>query len=235
MDMRLHRFYSPSRIQDDSVDIADRELVHQWKHVFRYNVGSQVILFDGSGAEYLCMISSLRTAGATLSVLKKHIKKSLVGRPIWLCMAVVKKDNFEWVVEKATELGITHIVPIVAERTEKKNLNMDRLKKIAVEASEQCGRVDVPTIHPVTTLPELFARNILPDAKILLHPDGVPVAQYFENHRLSDVAVFIGPEGGWSDLELNFFAHYGVPALSMGHYVLRAETAAIAGVSLLSL
>jgi 16S rRNA U1498 N3-methylase RsmE len=69
--MRLHRFWSRTPITGDSVDISDSELIHQWKSVFRYNVGSQVILFDGDGHDYVCLISSLRTQGATLAVIQK--------------------------------------------------------------------------------------------------------------------------------------------------------------------
>lgn len=80
-------------------------------------------------------------------------------KDVWLCMAIVKKDNFEWIVEKGTEIGVNHFVPVVAERSEKKDLNMERLIKIAREASEQSGRGTVPEIHPVMTLEDIFSNS----------------------------------------------------------------------------
>ena len=133
--MRLHRFYVDKVISGEELDITDRELVHQWKAVFRYNVGSQVILFDGLGFDYLCIISSLRNLGATVSIIKKNKNKVEPCRNLWLCIGLIKKDNFEFAVQKATELGVTNIIPILCERSEKKNINMERLQKIAIESS----------------------------------------------------------------------------------------------------
>ncbi len=113
--MRLHRFYLKTPISQDRFDVSDRDLIHQWRTVFRYNVGSQVILFDGEGIDHLCMITSLRNLGATVEVVEK--KKNIVKAKInlWLCVGLIKKDNFELVVEKATELGAAHIVPVLCD------------------------------------------------------------------------------------------------------------------------
>ncbi len=94
--MRLHRFYTPTSISDEKFDISDRELVSQWRSVFRYNVGSQVILFDGSGTDFLCMITSLRNLGATVEVVQKKQNKNMPKINLWLCIGIIKKDNFEW-------------------------------------------------------------------------------------------------------------------------------------------
>lgn len=235
--MRLHRFYTETAIRGKSFDISDRELVHQWRSVFRYNVGSQVILFDGFGIDYLCIISSLRVSGATLVVLREIKKESTTPRKnIWLCMAMVKKDNFELIAQKVTELGVSNIVPILGEHSEKKKINMERLKKITVEASEQSGRGDVPNIHQVTTLQELFTSGVLPQDKIVLHTeDGITFEKYKSSTNQNSVAVFVGPEGGFSPKEIALFKSYNVQVVSLGSQILRAETAAIAISSLLLL
>ena len=93
--MRLHRFYLDQAISGPTFDISDKELVHQWKNVFRYNVGSQVIIFDGLGFDYLCMISSLRTTGATVGVIQKIKGGEKLKRNVFLCVGIIKKDNFE--------------------------------------------------------------------------------------------------------------------------------------------
>src|SRR3990167_11054935 len=121
--MRFHRFYVNNTIFHDTFDITDRDLIHQWRSVFRYNVGSQGVLFDGSGADYLCMITSLRNLGATVSIIKKTKNDFVPSCELWLCVGIIKKDNFELVVEKATELGVLHIVPILCDRSEKKNID----------------------------------------------------------------------------------------------------------------
>jgi 16S rRNA (uracil1498-N3)-methyltransferase len=232
--MRLHRFYITTPISQETFDIADKDLVHQWKKVFRYNVGSQVVLFDGSGADYLCIITSLRNLGASVSVLKKRDLGMRERRNVWLCLALIKKDNFELVVQKATELGVTNIVPLLCEHSEKKNLNMDRLSKIAVEASEQSGRGDIPVIHPVSDISDLLSLGVLPQQKILFHPSGIPFEQFRAVSEPS-VCAFVGPEGGWSDAELATFASFNILSISLGSQILRAETAAIAVSSLLLL
>lgn len=233
--MRLHRFYIETPISGNTFDISDRELVHQWKKVFRYNVGSQVILFDGTGTDYLCMISSLRSLGATLSIIKKT--ESVIPRKnVWLCMAMVKKDNFELIAQKVTELGVTHIVPILCEHSEKRKINMVRIKKIITEASEQSGRGDIPVVEPVTTITELFQKGILPQEKIVLHTEG---GMTFDKYKTTtdqlSIAVFVGPEGGFSPKEIALFKSYNMSVVSLGPQVLRAETAAIAISSLLLL
>jgi len=135
--MRLHRFYTTTPITSDKFDVSDRDLVHQWRTVFRYNVGSQVILFDGSGIDFLVIITSIRNLGATVEVVEKKKNKNIPKINLTLCVGIIKKDNFELVVQKATELGVLQIISVLCERSEKKNINIERLQKIAIEASEQ--------------------------------------------------------------------------------------------------
>lgn len=231
--MRFQRFYINSTIFHDTFDITDRDLVHQWRSVFRYNVGSQVILFDGSGTDYLCMITSLRNLGATVSVVNKKKAETTPRKNVWLCVALIKKDNFELLTQKATELGVNHVVPVICEHSEKRRLNMDRMKKIAIEASEQSGRGDIPVIHEITKIPDLFVTGMLPQEKIVFHPSGIPFKQYRDSTNAVSFGAFIGPEGGFSDKEITLFKSYNIPIVSLGTQILRAETAAIAVASLL--
>lgn len=234
--MRIHRFYTKTDINSKNFDITDRDLIHQWKTVFRYNVGSQVIIFNGSGVDYLCMISSLRNLGASLAVIREIKKENEAPkRNLVLCMALVKKDNFELIVQKATEIGVNTIIPILCEHSEKKKINMDRLLKIAVEASEQSGRGDIPKIEQPTTLDGLFNTGILPQEKIVFHLEGMSFKDYRNNYNHPSVVAFIGPEGGFSQKEINFFQTDNVKVVTLGSQVLRAETAAIAVASLLLL
>lgn len=231
--MRLHRFYISTPISQNEFDITDKDLVHQWKNVFRYNVGSQVVLFDGAGADFLCLISSLRNLGATVKVLQKKPTVDISQRKnIWLCVAILKKDNFDWVVQKATEIGVTNILPVLCEHSEKRKLNIERMQKIATEASEQSGRGDIPIIHTSQTLSEIFHAVKLPQEKVLFNQSGVPFAQYRVGTNQVSFALFVGPEGGFSEKEVSFLRDYNVPAVSLGAQILRAETAAICAAGL---
>ena len=155
---------------------------------------------------------------------------------IWLCQALIKKDNFEMVTQKVVEIGVSVIVPILAERSEKKKVNMERLKKIAVEASEQSGRADVPEIFEETTLVDLFESGALPPDKIALDLTGIDFHKFVSGlNPVGAIAVFVGPEGGWSEKEIEFFKQHNVSILSLGSQILRAETASIAISSLLLL
>lgn len=232
--MRIHRFYTDTSISGQKFTIEDRDMVHQWRSVFRYNVGSQVILFDGSGTDYLCLITLLTNSSASLEVVEELSGGEEPKRKVTLCLGLIKKDNFELVVEKATELGVTEIIPVLCERSEKKNLNIERLKKIVIEASEQSGRGTVPVVREIIDLPELLQEGNLPKKKLLLHLDGEYVGDALGDEG-EEIVIFIGPEGGWSENELKIFETFGIPQTSLGSQVLRAETAAIATLSLLLL
>lgn len=233
--MRIHRFYTKEAIREKTFDVTDRDMLHQWKKVFRYNVGSQVIMFDGCGVDYLCMISSLRNLGATLSVIREMKNNPERKRNVWLCASIIKKDNFDFVIEKGTEIGVNHFVPILAERSEKKRVNNDRLKKITIEASEQSGRGDIPFIHETMKLEEVLQKDLLPNSAFYLDFSGENINELLKSGPHKDTSVFIGPEGGWSEDEVKIFEKYNIKAISLGDQVLRAETASVVIASLLLL
>ena len=151
--MRLHRFFLDTPIEYTKTVIKDERLVHQWRDVFRYNVGSEVIVFDGSGTEFDAVIEKMTNREAEIRLVSER-KGIVPGKSpstssgqVILYQSLIKKDKMEWVVEKATELGVSKIIPIISERSEKKGFNLERAHKIAIEASEQCGRADVPIIE----------------------------------------------------------------------------------------
>ncbi len=232
--MRLHRFHVGGPITEN-FEVTDRDLVHQWSHVFRYNVGSQVILFDDSGVDYLAIITSLRNLGATLSILEKKNNRLKQKRDLTLCLAITKKGNIDLVIEKATELGVKNFIPFICDRSEKKNVKIERLQKIAIEASEQSGRGDIPVIRPVIDLANLLnSDNLLPDRVLFLDRNGKPVTEVFKED-IDKLAIFIGPEGGWSEGEIKEFSKHNIQSVSLGSQILRSETAAVAISSLLLL
>ena len=231
--MRLHRFYVLQPLGEEVV-IQDVSLVNQWTKVFRYEVGDFVILFNGDGSDYQYSLDVITKKECTLRFVKS-IPSYIPTRKITLCLSVIKKDNFELAVQKATELGVTTIIPVLSSRSEKKNLSLDRLHKIAVESAEQCGRGDIPTITDIISLSKVPKGILEASERITLSIDGTPLIERVTLRDTTNVVIFIGPEGGWSDEDAICLAEYGAKSYSLGKTTLRAETAAIAACTLLCL
>jgi 16S rRNA (uracil1498-N3)-methyltransferase len=227
--MRLHRFYIKNTqgtlSSGKKLRIYDEALIHQWKNVFRLKSSDAVILFDGSGFDYFANILLVSKDGVEVEIGEKKVG-IVPTRKVWLFVSILKKDNFEWVVEKATEIGVSHIVPVESARTEKKSLNMERLFSIAREASEQSGRTDVPEIHEPVSLEDSFGlvSDLPKEALFVADMGGESISSLCGD---KDIAIYIGPEGGWSDADREVFAAKDFKAVSLGNTVLRAETAAI--------
>lgn len=229
--MRLHRFYVNKPLGEELV-VVEKNIVHQWNTVFRYGDGKKVILFSpqNKGFDYTYQILSIGKDQASLDFISKEAN-FVPKRDLTLCMALVKKDTFETVVRQATELGATAIVPILAGHSEKKNINMERLETIAIEAAEQCGRGDVPTIFPVEKFQAAFEKRGR-DRNIFASLLGAPISDhaFTETEPLN---VWIGPEGGWTDEEETIAKSGGAELLRLGDTVLRADTASVAILSLM--
>ena len=240
--MRLHRFFVKEPLQADGKPIADdliidtESLIHQWRNVFKLNTGSFVVLFDGSGFEAYCQIVSLTYLKAELQILELKKNKNVPAIEICLFQSLIKKDNFEWVLEKGTELGVTHFVPIISERSEKKDFNITRGKKIITEAAEQSGRAIVPTLHEVMKLSDVAKKSQLPS--FAFHPETERRFDYLKEKRVlsgEKAGLYIGPEGGFTEREIELFNETNIEVVALGAQILRAETAAVAVSALLLL
>jgi 16S rRNA (uracil1498-N3)-methyltransferase len=234
--MRLHRFYVSQPLGEEVV-IEDGLTIKQWLKVFRYDVGDFVILFNGDGYDYTYSLTKTSSSSCTLLLSEKN-EVSLPTHKSFLFLSVIKKDLFELVVEKATESGITDIVPLITEHTEKKNLNVERLESIIKEATEQCGRNDLPVLHDPVTFTDSFLflekNTVSPLDTYITTLFGQPLQSILikklsiEAKNLSlPAAFFVGPEGGWSEKEEQLIKEKRVTAVSLGTTVLRAETAGI--------
>jgi 16S rRNA (uracil1498-N3)-methyltransferase len=235
--MRLHRFYTESNLEvGDEVTIHSENLMNQIRKVFHFEKGDGIIMFKDSGFDYVCEIAGFNKQDILLKILSRHVSRFMPSRKVGLYMSLIKKDNFEWVAEKATELGVTDIIPVIAEHSEKKGLNIERLNKIVVEASEQSGRGNVPTIHPIISLNEAIEslnssnKENADTIKIAFHTDVAQLSSIDADSNKS-LAIFIGPEGGWSPEEIMLFHDNNFQIKCLGRQVLRAETAAIATLS----
>ncbi len=228
--MRFHRFFINEKIGDEkSKTIVSDDLVNQIKKVFRFKTGDRVILFDNSGYEYITVINNILKDSISFNIEQSIDKKDLNNKKTYLFASIVKKDTFEWIVEKATELGVSDIIPVVSMRSEKKNINEERLNKISIEASEQSGRVYTPNIHNIKYFSSCF--DFIKDNKIraiAFHTKGEPyMLDKVSMDMLPYNAVFVGPEGGYTDEEIGEFRINGIPIYKLGEQILRSETAVV--------
>lgn len=226
--MKIHRFFTSEKVGENiSITLTSESLVNQLRNVFRFSQGDEIIIFDNSGYDYLFTIEGYGKNTVTLK--RKEIKENLVKtkKEIYLFASLVKKDNFEWIAQKATELGVSHIVPIMSERSEKKNLNIERIQKIIIEAAEQSGRATIPELHEIIDLKSAL-ENYANIKSIAWDPSSIK----FVSQDISDaVGLYIGPEGGWSPAELDLFSQNKISIRSLGPQVLKSETAVVAVIS----
>lgn len=233
--MRLHRFYIEQPLGEELV-VEQSELVHQWISVFRYKSEDEVVLFSSTnlGVDYIYRISSANKKVVMLSFVSKE-KNILPNKKITLCMAIVKKDTFENIVRYATELGITKIIPILADRSEKKNLNLERLNNIVKEASEQSGRGDIPVISDIISFNEAMG-EAKANTNIFTSLYGENSSELTKRGLLKDnLALWIGPEGGWTPAEEGLAKENNFEMMKLTEIVLKADTAVVCAMSALVL
>ncbi|NLR71098.1 16S rRNA (uracil(1498)-N(3))-methyltransferase [Novosphingobium sp. ERN07] len=205
---------------------------HYLGKVMRVAPGDAVILCDDVTGEWLARVAE---AGKRAVILE--VERQLRGREdvpdFWLYAALLKKPNFDLVLEKATELGVAQVVPMVTRRCVADKLNPERARTIMVEAAEQCARTALPALGDTVKL-EALLRN-WPEGRRLFFADengGAPVAEAFAAHK-GAAALLVGPEGGFDETERAAIrAHPAAVAIALGPRILRGETAAIAGMAL---
>ena len=206
---------------------------HHLGTVLRRGAGDAVRLFNGTDGEWAARIASLRRDRCEIAV-GARLRPPAAEPDRWLAFALLKRDATDLVVEKATELGIAALLPVLTERTQAARVNLDRLAAIATAAAEQCERLTVPRIAAPVTLPALLAA--WPAGRELvaaLERQGAPLLRR-ESGPPPPVGLLIGPEGGFSAAELDLLRRRAfVVPVGLGARILRAETAAIVGLALL--
>lgn len=224
--MKVHRFIISSVEFSAELHVADRGIIHQAFAVLKLREGESVILCDGRGMEALGVIAEVSKDALVVRLEAPHASESEPGVSVTLYAAVVKRDNFELIVQKAVEVGATRIVPIITRRTIKTGIQMARLEIIMKEAAEQSGRGILPEIVQPMNFGEALL-DISPEADNFMCNAG---GEHFGSvvfETTKPRSIFIGPEGGWDDQETTDAAFAGLKNISFGSLMMRAETAAI--------
>ena len=224
----MHRFYIKDNIPDKGVFILDnRETSHQILNVLKLKKGERIRFFNGTGFDFdmvLERISGRFVAGNIVSKIGNFSDPKII---VNLFQSIPKKDKFEWVLEKGTELGVKYFHPILTKRSQKKDINFIRAQKILKEAMEQSGQDKIPEIGEVIKFERATDLVSGKDStNIIFDPSGEPFTA--KDTVKYDVNVFVGPEGGFSDEELKSAKEKGLAVKSLGPRTLKAETAAIA-------
>lgn len=207
------------------MSLSAAALIHQLKRVFRLHEGDKAIFFDGSGYEHECEIVSMDDETLRVRILETRPVKRFSERRLFLAASLIKKDNFEWVIQKGTELGVSGFIPLLSERSEKKGFNMERARKIMTEACEQSGRADVPELREPVDFENFFIEE---KRKIVaFHTGGAPF-DVGAPAELGEIVACVGPEGGWTEREVELFKARGAAIVRLNSPILRAETAAVA-------
>lgn len=238
----MHRFFIPkTAIQDESVELPP-SVAHQVRSVLRMKPGELIAVLDGSGWEYEVELTALTTSEVKGRVVGW---KEVLNEPkVWVTVyqSLLKKDNFELILEKGTELGVSAFVPLETSRTivkikeEREDKKLKRWERIMKEAVEQSGRGRIPEIYAPMKPDEMLEQIGGYELTLIFSTGegGYSLRQVFNSlgYMPLSVAVMIGPEGGFTPEEVDKALQAGATLVSMGPRVLRAETAAIVSTGL---
>lgn len=235
--MRITRIFTAQPLQTDAVVELGRDAARHLVTVLRLQVGHPLTLFNGEGGEFAAEIVAAGSKSVTVQVLAHDAVERESPLLTRLGIGLSRGDRFDWVLQKATELGVTEIVPLHTERTEVK-LKGDREDKklrhweqVIVSACEQSGRTRVPQLHSPQLLDEWL--SVSADIKLLLHHRSDTTLSSLRQRQPASAALLIGPEGGLSEQEIVRGTAAGFQSLTLGPRVFRTETAPVVALGLL--
>lgn len=235
-----HFFISTSDVNQDIITISDRQNFHHIAKVLRAKIGETLLLADENGTQYKVIVKNISSKTITTKVVERNKPNHILALNLFLVQSVLKTDAQNFVIQKATELGVKKIIPFISDNCVIKPSvaaqKIDKWQKIANEATKQCERLDFPTIEQLSSLKD-FAENKDFDIKIACveREDKLTLKaclQKLETDSNTKIAILIGPEGGFSSSEITLLNKYpDIYKVSLGKLILRAETAVITAIS----
>ena len=231
-------FIDPSQVREPYISISGEDVRHI-RLALRKEPGDLLTLLDGQGKEYTVKITTIEKTEIDTEIVDRR-ERHPASPTIVLGQGIAKADKMDWIVQKATELGVTSIVPLVTERTivkvKDEEKRVSRWQKICREAAMQCDRPDIPKIEGIRSFND-FLLTLAADLKTLFLMPWEEGTQHIKTilqkqQGAERVIVLIGPEGGFSKAEAGTAASKGFHLVSLGPTILRAETAALAAISM---
>jgi 16S rRNA (uracil1498-N3)-methyltransferase len=225
--LRAPRLFVSSLLAAGAVVPLSSDQVHYLKNVLRRQQGDDIRVFNGQNGEWVATLGALGKSGGTITCGDQHRPQPPSPPRRHLLIPPLKKEPFDWLVEKAVELGMTDLHPIITDQADVRAINIERTTDHVVAATCQCERLDMPTLHLLRPLRDV----------VTTWPSDMPVLAALERSKsppppapMNDAAIgfIVGPAGGWSAAEHEFLAtHPIVTPVSLGPTILRAETAAL--------
>ena len=238
--MQAHRFYATrDQINETTIELGVEES-HHLSRVLRLQVGAIVFAFDGTGQEWECEVMASHKSASQLTIRRQLDEPVESPLRLTLAQALVEGDKFDLVVQKATELGVTRIIPLITahceirQAGERSEQRLQRWQRISLEALKQCRRRHLVTITNPLPFPDLCNELNGQPALLLAEHGGGPMPTLPDSFPDSsrELTLIVGPEGGWSERELKIAASAGLSLVHLGPRILRTETAAITGISI---
>jgi len=237
--MRIPRFYCPQALKAGATITLPDALFRHAVQVLRLNAGEALTLFNGEGGEYPAQIETIskRAATATLGAFDAKDTESPVH--LTLVQAIIKPDKMDFALQKAVELGVAAIQPLLTQRSvvrvgkELVDKKLQHWEAVVVGACEQSGRTRIPPVHSPLTLEAWLATPANETTRLVLAPGAYPRIKALPADLPAPIALLIGPEGGFSEDEIAACVTAGMTPVSLGPRILRAETASLAALALL--
>ena len=229
------RLYFPDKIQSDLSSHLTNEQTHYVKDVMRLKIGDKLSIFNTLG-EWNAAIESYEKNGAKIKIMEK-VRDKDNEKNIWLAFSPIKQNSLNFVIQKGTELGVQKFIPILSDRTIVREVNIERIKKIIVEASEQSNRISVPEINKPDSLK--FFLSIFPKNGCLIFCDinsnQNNLKNIFEKKVDGPMCILIGPEGDFSENERKMIIDLNqTHSISLAKNILKAETAALSAITIVN-
>jgi 16S rRNA (uracil1498-N3)-methyltransferase len=237
--MRSHRFYSDTDLNQGQSLTLPKEASHHCVHVLRYKAGAQMVLFNGDGFDYNAQIKSIEGKQCLVEIINKVDPQNESQLKVHLFQGIARGEKMDLIIQKSVELGVTQITPIFTERCNVK-LDQKRLKKkqchwqaVAISACEQSGRSFIPPINPPLNIKLISAFLDKESDSTLFYLEPTASKHLHSYEALTDIGLFIGPEGGLSDKDIQALDNTNVQGIKLGPRILRTETAGLAAIAIL--
>ena len=229
-------FIHPKSLNDGHFTLDLKES-HHVLNVLRKKAGDKIHLFDGAGRRYLGEISGVSAESGLKGRVLKELSETEKTATVTLFQGLPKGSKFDYVIEKATELGVDRIIPFISQKNVIKisedSTKLARWNRLAEAASKQCGRSTLPAIEPVQPL-KLLSAQLKTGVSLLFMPDGKAVLPGLDFNSTSQINLIIGPESGFSKEEAAWMHSLRCVSVSLGSLVLRTETAGLVALSLVN-